>query len=461
MSLQNQNKQTYSKNNNGDYMIQNKDGIAPNNTEAEKAVLGAVLKGGANTFELANAWIKDTRAFYHYDNQKIWKSMLSLHKRHELIDMVTVSDEVRKYIKEADKGMTYYISGLFDDCPSESSVEDYCKIVWERYIKREAIRSARVLASTAEDNSMTIADVLTKHERYSEELRALEPTSRQTIENVVDSTLEHIERQDNVIPFGLEFLDRAAGGMTRQEITVIGGRPGHGKSTLMINIVSALVSGGYKVMLFNREMSNTEMMKKLLCMECEKLDYDKVRRHELTKKEKKTLVDATESVKEKYKDFLMYDNCRTLGESLREVNRHKPDVVIDDYIQLIDMEGTADQRRLEVEKIMHEYKWLCKKINCSSILISQLNREIEKRDDPVPQMADFAESGAIEQTAEMAAFVYYPFNTDPETNDSFESRIIIAKSRYGNIGRFTGGYDGNICKFFETIDEARKGKSDW
>tara|TARA_R100000808_G_scaffold9836_3_gene26641 strand:- start:19217 stop:20602 length:1386 start_codon:yes stop_codon:yes gene_type:complete len=461
MSPQNQSKQTYSKNNNGDYMVLNKDGIAPNNTEAEKAVLGAVLKGGANTYEVASTWIKENRAFYNQDNQKIWKSMASLHKRHEIIDTVTVSDEVRKHLKEADTGMAYYISGLFEACPSEHSVEDYCKIVWERYIKREAIKSARILAKTAEDNNLTIADVLTRHERYSEELRNLEPTSRQTISNVVDSTLEHIERQDNVIPFGLEFMDRAAGGMTRQEITVIGGRPGHGKSTLMINIVSSLIQGGYKVMLFNREMSNTEMMKKLLCMECEKLDYDKVRRHELTKKEKQKLIDATEEVKKKYENFLMYDNIRTLGESLREVNRHKPDVVIDDYIQLIDMEGTADQRRLEVEKIMHEYKWLCKKIDCSAILISQLNREIEKRDDPVPQMADFAESGAIEQTAEMAAFVYYPFNTDPETNDRFESRIIIAKSRYGNIGRFTVGYDGNICKFFETIEEARKGKSDW
>jgi len=90
------------------------------------------------------------------------------------------------------------------------------------------------------------------------------------------------------------------------------------------------------------------------------------------------------------------------------------------------MEGTADQRRLEVEKIMYEYKWLCKKMNCSAILISQLNREIERRDEPVPQMSDFAESGAIEQTAEMAAFVYYPYNTDPEVYDKYESRIIVA-----------------------------------
>ena len=386
--------------------------------------------------------------------------MTNLYYEHEKIDMVTVSNETRKFLEphESSKEIGFYITGLFESCPSISNIEIYAKIVWERYIKRQAIKSARVLARAAEDNNKTISDVLYKHERFAEELRNLEPVENVKVSTIIDDTIEHIERQDNIIPFGIEFLDRAAGGMTRQELTVVGGRPGHGKSTLMINIVSHLVQGGYKVMLFNREMSNTEMMKKLLCMESTKIDYDKIRRHELTSKEKNELLDTAERTKDKYDNLMMYDNIRKLYESIREVNKFKPDIVIDDYIQLIDMEGTADQRRLEVEKIMYEYKWLCKKIDCSAILISQLNREIERRDDPVPQMSDFAESGAIEQTAEMAAFVYYPHNTDPEMYDRYESRIIIAKSRYGNIGRFVVGYDGNVCKFFESIDDARQGR---
>jgi len=441
----------------------NIDGIQPNNFEAEQAVLGAVLIGGTNTFELANAWITNIQAFYHGDHKTIWKSMQNLYRQHEILDVVTIANEARKYLKPNDntKHFVYYITGLYESCPSAQTVEEYAKIVWERYIKREAIRSARLLAKAAEDNTKTITEILYKHERYAEELRNLEPTTNIDVAHIIDDTLDHIERKDNIIPFGIEFLDKPAGGMTRQELTVIGGRPGHGKSTLMINIVSRLIDGGYKVMLFNREMSNTEMMKKLLCMESQKLDYNKVRKHELNKKDKNELLDVAERTKEKYTSLMMYDSIRTLPESLREVNRHKPDVVIDDYIQLIDMAGVADQRRLEVERIMYEYKWLCKKINCSSILISQLNREIERRDDPVPQMSDFAESGAIEQTAEMAAFVFYPFSTDPEMYDRFESRIIVAKSRYGNIGRFVVGYDGNVCKFFESVNEARDGRINW
>tara|TARA_R110002020_G_scaffold220638_2_gene428527 strand:+ start:779 stop:2110 length:1332 start_codon:yes stop_codon:yes gene_type:complete len=439
------------------------DGVQPNSYDAEQAVIGAVLFGGTNTMERALGWIKDRRAFYNGDHMRIWDSMYALYKLHSVIDAVTVHDEVKKRMQKHDSGkeMGYYITTLYDSCPTAENVEEYSKIVWERYIKREAIRSANTLAKTAEDNSKTITDILYKHERFSDELRRLEPTIKRDISSILDDTIDHLDRKDNVIPFGIDFLDRPAGGMTRQELTVIGGRPGHGKSTLMINIVSKIVEGGYNVMLFNREMSNTEMMKKLICVESEKLDYDKVRKHELNGEHRKEIDRVSEVISTKYKNLMMYDNIRTLAESIRESSKHKPDVIVDDYIQLIDMEGTADQRRLEIERIMYEYKWLCKKIDCSAILISQLNRDIERRDDPVPQMSDFAESGAIEQTAEMATFVYYPFNTDPSVEDRYETRIIIAKSRYGNIGRYTVGYDGNRCKFFETVEEARSGKSNW
>ena len=439
------------------------DGIQPNSYDAEQAVIGAVLFGGTNTMERALGWIKDRRAFYSGDHMKIWDSMYSLYKSHSVIDAVTVNDEVKKRmdVHESGKEMAYYLTGLYEACPTAENVEEYAKIVWERYIKREAIRSANILAKTAEDNSQTITDILYKHERFSDELRRLEPTIKRDISSILDETIDHLDRKDNVIPFGVEFLDRPAGGMTRQELTVIGGRPGHGKSTLMINIVSKILEGGYNVILFNREMSNTEMMKKLICMESQKLDYDKVRKHQLNGEHRAEIDRVSELIGTKYKNLTMYDNIRTLAESMRESNKHKPDVIVDDYIQLIDMEGTADQRRLEIERIMYEYKWLCKKIDCSAILISQLNRDIERRDDPVPQMSDFAESGAIEQTAEMATFVYYPFNTDPSVEDRYETRIIIAKSRYGNIGRYTVGYDGNRCKFFETVEEARSGKTNW
>ena len=219
------------------------DGAQPNNYEAEAAVIGAVLLGGTATMEKAINWIKDERAFYHTDNKTIWKSIQKLFHAHETIDAVTVSNGARAFANGLtnNKEMSYYITGLFEACPSSSKVETYAKIVWERFIKREAIRSARVLGKTAEDSNRTIADVLFKHEKFAEELRRLEPTTVIDVSTIVDDTVQHINRRDNIIPFGIEFMDKAAGGMTRQELTVIGGRPGHGKTTLITNLAISLL----------------------------------------------------------------------------------------------------------------------------------------------------------------------------------------------------------------------------
>jgi len=152
----------------------------------------------------------------------------------------------------------------------------------------------------------------------------------------------------------------------------------------------------------------------------------------------------------------MYDNVRTLDDCLREIAKHKPDVVIDDYIQLIEVRGVKEGRRFEIEKIMQEYKWMCKQEDCSAILVSQLNREIEKRLDPRPRMSDYAESGVIEQTAELAMFVFYGHNFDSEKFNPYKSEIIVAKSRYGKIGTHMVGFNGGRCKFYMNSTMAEK-----
>jgi replicative DNA helicase len=251
-------------------------------------------------------------------------------------------------------------------------------------------------------------------------------------------------------------MDAPAGGMTRKEITVIGGRPGHGKTTLVINIIRTLVEQGYKVMLFNREMSNSEMMKKFLVMESDDLLYGEVRRGNLTDAMTMEMELTGVRINEKYKDLLlMYDDIPTLDEAMIEISRHKPDVVVDDYIQLISMPDRME-RRFQLEKIMIDYKWVCKKENCSALLISQLNRNMESRVDPRPKMSDYAESGVIEQTVEAAMFVFYGYNFDDQSYSKYQSEIISAKTRYGKVGKCSVGFNGNKCKFYATEDEAKR-----
>ena len=197
------------------------------------------------------------------------------------------------------------------------------------------------------------------------------------------------------------------------------------------------------------------MLKKMVVMESKNLKYADIRRNELTDKNKNEFDKVSDILSNEYENLTMYDNIRNLDDSLREISKHKPDVIIDDYIQLIQVNSIKEGRRFEIEKIMQEYKWICKSENCSVILVSQLNREIEKRLDPRPRMSDYAESGVIEQTAESAMFVFYGHNFDSERYDPYKSEIIVSKSRYGRIGTHKIGFNGNRCKFYMSSDMAK------
>ena len=427
--------------------------ISPSSQEAEEALLGCIIQGGEKEQEIAMAWIRDNNAFYITDNRIIWESMAELYKDGVSIDFVTLTNKVKD--KTGDS-KAYYITGLTESFTSTVNVESYARIVWEKYIQRETAKSAEALLTASYDDYKNVGSILEKHSKLIEELRQIQPSKQRDISILVDEMRATVEEDSNLIPFNLGHLDTFAGGMTRKEITVLGGRPGHGKTTLVINIIRGLIEQGYRVMLFNREMSNTEMLKKMVVMESNGLKYGDIRRNDLSENSKEEFELVSEKMKHNYENFLMYDNVRTLDDCLREIAKHKPDVVIDDYIQLIDVSGVKEGRRFEIEKIMQEYKWICKQENCSSILVSQLNREIEKRFDPRPRMSDYAESGVIEQTAESAMFVFYGHNFDSEKFNPYKSEIIVSKSRYGKIGTHAVGFNGGRCKFYMNSNMAEK-----
>ena len=417
----------------------------PQSEEAEKALLGSMIQGGSREQEIAMAWVRSDDAFYNRDCKDVWKSIKILYKDGIDIDFITLADRVQE---DTGKSLAYFITVLIDFVTSKSNVENYSKIVWQNYIQRETAKSATKLVDASYESNGSVKEILSEHNKLIDELKNIQPSKQIDMSVLIDDMKDVMEQDSNLIPFNLAHLDSFAGGMTRKEITVVGGRPGHGKTTLVINIIRGLIYQGYNVMLFNREMSNTEMLKKMVVMESKELEYGVVRRNELEDNDKETFDTTSEMMKDKYKNLTMYDNIRSLNDCLREISKHKPDVVIDDYIQLIQVDDIKEGRRFEIEKIMQEYKWISKSENCSVILVSQLNREIEKRLDPRPRMSDYAESGVIEQTAESAMFVFYGHNFDSERYDQYKSEIIVAKSRYGRIGTHQVGFNGGRCKFY-------------
>ena len=432
--------------------------VQPHSEEAEKALLGSVLKGGSETFEKCKHWIRQSEAFYSTDNKKIWIAMHRLYRDRDGIDIVTVIDKFKRLNPdyEDNKGISYYISGLPDESPSAALVDKYSKIIWEKYLRRAVSTSANKLYSTVlQDDNQSMEEILGEHIRLIEEIKNIQPTRLNDIEDIVEETRELVNTGDNIIKFGIPALDIPAGGMTRKEITVLGGRPGHGKTTLVVNIIRSLIEQGNKVIMFNREMSNPEMIRKLVVMEGRDLSYSKVRKGDLngsTDEFNKSI----EKIKSKYKkNLLMFDDVRTLDEAMLEISRHKPDVIIDDYIQLISMPDVTE-RRFQIEKIVQDYKWICKKENCSALLVSQLNRDIEKRYEPRPRLSDYSESGVIEQTAESALFVWYGYVFNDEEYSPYQSEIISAKTRYGKVTSEVVGFNGDRCRFYTTKEEALK-----
>jgi len=153
----------------------------------------------------------------------------------------------------------------------------------------------------------------------------------------------------------------------------------------------------------------------------------------------------------------MFDNLRNFSLSSSEVKKFKPDIVFDDYIQLISPKSTYQERRLQLEELVSDYKWLAKSIGCTCVLLSQLNRSVESRDKSRPRLSDLAESGAIEQTAENVIFSYYPYKIQMASE---KSRNIIemvgSKVRYGVSGVIKLGFNGDKCKLYASEEDMRK-----
>ena len=212
-------------------------------------------------------------------------------------------------------------------------------------------------------------------------------------------------------------------------------------------------------MVFNREMTNIEMLKKLMVLESGKLSYLNVRRGFINDLETASNLDKVKkTIANKYNEdkFAMFDNLSSFEESSKEVKKFKPDVIFDDYIQLIAPENGKIDRRLQLEKLVNDYKWLVKSNNCAAVLLSQLNRSIETRGDGKPKLSDLAESGAIEQVAENVFFIYYEHKVKLSKDGENIVELIGSKVRYGVSGSVKLGYWGDRAKMYQSIEECRK-----
>lgn len=424
------------------------------NIVTENAILGGILKNEENYDKVSN-YIRGDDIFCQEQARLLWGKFRELKSKKIPIDLVSVCNLLTKDDKLL--GLTEdYVIECSDNEYLESRTEVYAEQLYEQYLLKKIVAKTKEIQEKATGNDFNVYKTINEAHTLIGNLINIKPSKEfSVVEQLTEAINDISSKEKKLITSGYESIDRFAGGLTRGEITIIGGRPGHGKTTCMLNLLAKAVSNGYKVILFNRELPNSEVFKKLICLESDKLSYSMVRKGVYNQNDLDELERVRNVMLEKYHsdNFLMFDDIRDFASSVPEIKKFKPDIIFDDYIQLI-CSSSKDDRRFQIEKLVNDYKWLSKEMNCATVIVSQLNRNVEYRGNKIPQLSDLAESGAIEQVAENVFFVFYEYKADPKSKlGSNVITLCARKVRYGDTGDVNLGYDGDKCTIYNDLNE--------
>ena len=426
----------------------------PSDKKMENIVLGTLIQFPVK-IDKVMGYFTDSNVLFQDKAKRLWEILLGMRNRGEHIDLMTVNSHLSD--EDKNRGVN---DGYLAECTINTTLSDtaevYAKRLYEKYLLRRIIFQTKHIENDAMDSKDETYDTLISAHTLLGELISIRPDTKFDIEEeIIDAVNSITSKEKKLIQTNYQAIDRFSGGLTRGEITIVGGRPGHGKSTFLLNVLSNLLSQERRVLLFNRELTNIEVLKKLIAIESGQLSYSLIRKGIYDDTSIKELERTKRLITNKYNEemFAMFDAIQDFSKSAVEIKKFKPDVIIDDYIQLITPSGKEEQRRLQLERLVNDYKWIAKEHQCAVILASQLNRGIESRDKAIPRLSDLAESGAIEQVAENVFFLYYGHKVKPNPAKKNMITLHAAKVRYGATGQSEMGYDGDKSKMFDSHEE--------
>ncbi|HEX8830220.1 MAG TPA: replicative DNA helicase [Longimicrobium sp.] len=421
----------------------------PYSAEAELAVLGGMMMD-ADALSKAIEVVDDTM-FYREGNRRIFRAMVRIFERGDVIDFVTLPEELRTHGDLDSAGGLGFLSTLVDAVPTAANIEYHAKIVREKALLRRLIEAATGIIQETYAGQTDVEDLLDEAEqRIFQIAQTHDRKGFVWIKEILWPTFEKIEQlQNNTsavtgVATGFGDLDELTAGFQPGDLIIVAARPSMGKTAFTLNIAQhAAISAKAPVAFFSLEMSKESLVQRVLCAEA-RVDASRLRRGRLMDDEYARLATAAGYLNTApiYIDDTAGISVLEMRAKARRLKSDRPDLamIIVDYLQLMVGKGKVENRQQEVSEISRGLKALAKELNVPVVALSQLSRAVESRPDKRPMMSDLRESGAIEQDADVIMFLYRPeyyFGPVDKEGNSLEGRaeLIIGKQRNGATGK--------------------------
>ena len=433
------------------------DRIPPQNIEAEQAVLGAMLIKKEAISEVVTILIGTD--FYRDAHRIIFDAMLELFNKNEAVDLITITEQLRKNEQLEKVGGIAYVTSLANSVPTAANIEYHAKIVKEKGQLRHLINSATAIAGMGYEDNENVIDVMDKAEKMILEVAAKRGGGDFTpIKNILLDTFSKIEvlyaSKGGITgtPTGFKDLDKLTSGLQPSDLILVAARPSMGKTAFTLNLATHIAVREKKaVAFFSLEMSKEQLVQRMLCSEGA-IDSQRLRIGELDDKDWGKLISAADRLSTA--PIFIDDTAGiTVMELRSKARRLKTEydlkLIVIDYLQL--MQGSSskggDNRQQEISEISRSLKALARELNVPVIALSQLSRSVESRQVKKPMLSDLRESGSLEQDADIVMFLYREDYYDPDTENKNITDVIIAKHRNGPVDTVQLFFHKQFTKF--------------
>lgn len=429
--------------------------IPPHNEEAERSALGACMLSKDALLDVVEE--VRTEDFYNESHREIFNSIMRLYRENSAVDMLTVCEDLKTHKALDMVGGRTYIGTLTAEVPSTANAGEYAKIVAEKAMTRQLIYASEEIASKGYEEKQEAEELINDAEANI--FRIAQKRQKNDYAKIQDVLMKNLKMIDDAernkgnttgLPTGFSYLDEKTSGLQKSDLIIIAARPGMGKTAFALNIAAqSAVKAGASVIIFSLEMSQEQLGQRLIAMQA-RVESEKLKKGTLERKdwdrinvaldelnETKIVIDDTPGISV----MEMRNKCRRLKAE------QGLDLIVIDYLQLMTFDGRADSRQQEVSALSRHLKLLAREMDCPVIVLSQLSRAPEQRQDKRPMLSDLRESGSIEQDADIVIFLYRDDYYNENTEKPGVCEVNLAKHRSGPTDRIELTWVARYTKF--------------